>query len=73
MRRLKTERNSRAMERKVRGAFRQFSHRRMFTTVFEHGQWWVILRPLERDREDVTYSVVDSEPGYGAGFDFERV
>lgn len=63
---LLTETNTLAVERKIRGAFRAYSRRRVFETFFEHGQWWV---RLPGDDEDAMYSVVDTN----IGFDFERV
>ncbi len=65
---LLTEHNTRATERKVSSAFRNWSHKRFFETFFEHGQWWV---RVPNDGEDETYSVVDANTL--SGLDFERI
>lgn len=64
---LQTTRNTKSVERKVRGAFREKFHRRYFTTFFEHGQWFVQFE--DESGEYRTYSVVDSL----IGFDFEAL
>lgn len=66
---LNCERNTRAMERKVRSAFREWSNKRFFETVYEHGQWWVRLFPGRHEDENMHrwYSVCDTN----TGFDFE--
>jgi len=73
---MKTEQHTRTVERQIRGAFRQFSRRRVFQTVYEHGQWWVICEDFHHDDEGaVTFSVQDCGPGPWSfdGFSFERV
>lgn len=65
---LLTEKNTVTVERRIRGAFRSWAHKRFFETFFEHGQWWV---RVPNEDEDETYSVVDA--GTMSGFDFERV
>ncbi len=65
---LLTERNTSTVERKIRGAFRAWTHKRTFETFFEHGQWWV---RVPNDDNDETYSVCDSNAA--GGFDFERI
>lgn len=68
-RRLKTETNTRSVERRVRSAFANSglnSPRRKFDAFFEHGQWWITV--LTNGRQ---YSVHDSNGPYG--FDFEMV
>lgn len=65
---LQTEKDTRSVEKSIRSAFRNWSHRRFFNTVFEHGQWWVLV---ETDDETQTYSVCDANTV--SGFDFERV
>lgn len=68
---LPSTRNTAAIERKIRGAFRSLHRARTFETFFEHGHWWV--RRPRRD-EDETYDVVDATgPGSENGFAFERV
>lgn len=71
-RRLKTETDTKAMEKRVRGAFANSGlnqPRRKFDAFFEHGQWWITV--LETGRQ---YSVHDaSGPGTSRGFDFEVV
>ncbi len=61
---LPSETNTRAVERRIRSAYRWTHHTRFFETYFEHGQWWVF-----RQSDGVVYSVVDT----GNGFDFERI
>lgn len=65
---LLTEQNTRSVEKRVRGAFRDWARKRTFETFFEHGQWWV---RVPNDEDDETYSVCDSSAP--CGFDFERV
>jgi len=65
---LKTEQNTRTVEKQVRSAFRNWARKRFFETFFEHGQWWV---RVQNDDEDETYSVCDANTI--TGFDFERV
>lgn len=78
---LMTETNTRAMERKVRSAFRasqegyrfglqgesrpKMARHRRIQTDFEHGQWWV--SDLDTGAQ---WSVCDSKPG---PFCFEQV
>lgn len=78
---LKTERNTQATERAVLAAAREakrdslagrtpslWNHGPHFTATFEHGQWWIECQTC-----NAQFSVVDSEPGYGQGFDFEEI
>ena len=65
------ERNTIETERKIRSAFRQYSHKIYFDTFFEHGQWWVRLSPEYGDDQDMTYSVCDANTQ--SGFDFEKI
>ena len=72
---LKTEQNTQAMDRKVMAAAKEAiragklnAKPRGVASFFEHGQWWI-----EDRQTGAQWSVVDSEPGYGAGFDFEQV
>jgi len=70
---LKTEQNTRTIERSIRGAFRAWAHQRVFNTVFEHGQWWVI-QPETKHDDGGTFSVCDATGGDSVnGFSFERV
>jgi len=56
----------------IRAAASEFGRGRA-KPVFEHGHWWVLVFDEEQDR-DVTYAVVDAEPGIlDTGLDFERV
>ena len=66
---LKTERDTRSMERKVRSAFRASRYfSGGFHAVFEHGQWWISCD------DGAQYSVVDADGGDAVGgFDFEEV
>jgi len=66
---LKTETNTRTMERRVLRAGRErFGRRSVRAADFEHGQWWVTLRDYSQ------WSVVDAEGGPAiGGFDFEQV
>lgn len=67
---LKTEMNTRAMERRIlvaAGAI--LGNRRSLSADFEHGQWWVTNR-----RTGAQWSVVDAVGGRAVnGFDFEQV
>jgi len=64
---LKTETNTRAMERRIRRAFRDKYPRGRAEAHFEHGQWWMMAG-------GATWSVVDATgPGSVDGFDFERI
>ena len=65
---LLTERNTQAIERRVRrAAVQKFGHPR-FTAFFEHGQWWLDFA------DGAQYSVVDAVGGPAIdGFDFEQV
>lgn len=72
---LNSEINTQRMEKRIRHAFLEFLRanrsgwlRNPRDFFFEHGQWWA--RVL--GDADVTFSVVDAEPGY-SGFDFEEV
>ena len=69
--RLPSTQNTKAVERRIRGAFRAAFRKRNFETFFEHGHWWVRLPGRD---EDEVYDVVDAG-GYGStgGFGFERV
>ena len=71
MSKLQTEQNTATTERRIRSAFREWSHKRFFETFYEHGQWWVRLSPQYGDDQDMTYSVVDANTP--TGFDFEQV
>jgi hypothetical protein len=62
---LNCEKNTKSMEKSIRGAFREYARIRTFDTAYEHGQWWVILK------SGLTYSVGDSN--YDRGFCFEEV
>lgn len=59
---LATEKNTSTVERRIRSAFRAEFHRQSFETVFEHGQWWVMLNDGE---ETKTYSVYDTASDFG--------
>ncbi len=66
---LKTETNTRAMEKKVLRAAHKSLKRRNLSADFEHGQWWITHRPT-----GAQWSVVDAEGGASVdGFDFEQV
>lgn len=66
---LKTETNSRAMERRIRSAARAILGHRRLQADFEHGQWWVTDL-----RSGAQWSVVDASGGGSVdGFDFEQV
>lgn len=72
--------NTQRVEGSIRRALREWLHdprtlgahlRLKFNDLdiaFEHGQWWVTSR-----ESGAAWSVVDAYPGYGLGFDFERV
>lgn len=68
---LPSTQNTKAVERRIRGAFRAAFRKRKFETFFEHGHWWVRLPGRD---EDEVYDVVDAG-GYGStgGFGFERI
>lgn len=70
-RRLPSQQDTKAVERKIRSAFRAIYRVRTFETFFEHGQWWV--RRSHRDGDDL-WSVIDAV-GYQThnGFGFERI
>lgn len=73
--RLKTETNTAAMQKRVVAAFEASDYcppDGNFETVFEHGQWWVLY--TDEDSDTHIFSVVDAEGGSAIdGFDFERV
>ena len=67
---LKTERNTQAIDRRIRACARDMQigsgH---YETDFEHGQWWITDL-----RTGAQWSVVDAEGGRSVdGFDFEQV
>jgi hypothetical protein len=67
---LKTETNTREMERRAKRAWRTMTGRRdLISADFEHGQWWIsALNTGEQ------WSVVDATGGLSIdGFDFEKV
>jgi len=65
---LNCERNTPAMQRRIAKAARAHFDRGKVSTVYEHGQWWVLLP------NGAQYSVIDAEgPGIAQGFDFEQV
>lgn len=69
---LKTERNSRNMERQIRSAAARKFGRSKARLVFDHGQWWALVDD-ETGHRDRVFSVVDAEgPGTYGGFDFEE-
>jgi hypothetical protein len=80
---LKTERNTKTMEKHIKAAARKTIHcirdgGYNFNSVFEHGQWWVIASPGVKDEftdyEEFIYSVQDAEgPGTVDGFFFEEL
>ncbi len=65
---LKTETETRTMQRRVLAAFRVSSYclrQRDVQAVFEHGQWWIVTGSQ-------IFSVVDANGGPAIdGFDFE--
>jgi len=62
--------NTTRIEREIRRAFREFSSRRQFTTVFEHDAWWVLCSDGD---DELIYAVNDATgPGTYDGFSFER-
>jgi hypothetical protein len=66
---LKTETNTKTMEKKVLTAAHKSLKLRNLSASFEHGQWWVEHRPT-----GAQWSVVDAEGGPAVnGFDFEQV
>lgn len=74
---LKTETDTPEMEARIRLAFEAWAAwpeeeaEHEFATVFEHGQWWVLV-PIGGGES--TYSVNDAVGGNSAdGFDFEEV
>lgn len=60
---LATEKNTSTVERRIRSSFRAEFHKQSFETVFEHGQWWVLLKDEEGDT--TFYSVYDTADGFG--------
>ena len=78
---LKTERNTKTMEKRIKAAARKSvpcirDGGLKFDTVFDHGQWWVITHSLDEFawHEELIYSVQDAEgPGTVDGFSFEEV
>jgi hypothetical protein len=74
MKMLPSERNTKAMERKVRSAAAQRFGRGKTRPFFEHGHWWIEVPDFYDPSYDAIYSVVDAEPGIGeTGLDFEPV
>jgi hypothetical protein len=70
---LVTERNTSRVERLVRKAAAKQFGRGKARPVYEHGHWWVLVYDKEEAR-DVTFDVVDAEPGISdTGLDFEQV
>lgn len=68
---LKTEQNTRTVERRVLRAFRVIygTRRGRLQADFEHGQWWITDL-----RSGGQWSVVDASGGRSVdGFDFEQV
>jgi len=67
----KTEQNTRATERKVRSAFNRqwYGKRGGFETVYEHGQWWIVIHCANNER--LIYAVVDANTH--SGLDFEAM
>jgi len=66
---LKTETNTKRMEKRVLAAARVSLGRRGLGATFEHGQWWVYSVV-----SGAQWSVVDAEGGPSIdGFDFEQV
>ena len=71
-RRLISTSNTRAAEKKIRGAAAIRFGRGKMTPNFEHGQWFV--SGYDYDGMWVHYSVVDARPGVGhTGIDFEEL
>lgn len=69
---LKTERNTKSMERNVRSAAAYKFGRGKSMPVFEHGHWWVVT--LNDTKDPVWYSVIDTPHGINnTGLDFEQV
>lgn len=65
---LRTEQFTPEVEQAITTAALAFSGSDTVLTVFEHGQWWIVLNG------GATYSVIDAEgPGTFGGFDFEQV
>jgi hypothetical protein len=64
-----------AVRRAAVAQFGRQSRNRRFDTLFEHGRWWLIIRYLNSDEPDETYSVVDCQDGRGGAdyFGFEQV
>lgn len=66
---LKTERNTKTMEKRVLKMARKMLGTRNVSAFFEHGQWWV-----SNLKTGAQYSVVDAEgPNTIDGFDLEQV
>jgi hypothetical protein len=64
--------DSRVLERRIRGAARRLLGLTFFTTYYEGGQWWVLTDTAGRRPE--TYAVVDAiGPGSDDGFAFRKV
>ena len=70
---MKTEQNTPEIELDVlHAAVTHFPAESYPRTVFEHGQWWVLVNG--EDCEDEIYSVIDAiGPGSTDGFDFEEI
>lgn len=73
MRKLRTEQNTPAMERRIMAAAIRFFHfpgpHHHIQVDFEHGHWWATCTDC-----GAQWSVVDAEgPGSFDGFSFERV
>ena len=77
---LNTEKNTPGMEKRIlkaaRKAFKKMPLHGGITTVFEHGQWWVMYGD-KTEMRTVTFSVQDAEgteeSGVFDGFCFEEV
>lgn len=67
---LECEKNTSAVERKIRAAFIAEFNRPVFCTVFEHGSWFIILKAADWEDEDRIFSVCDSAP---RGFCFDEL
>lgn len=66
---LKTERNTKTMEKRVLKMARKMLGTRNVSAFFEHGNWWV-----SNLKTGAQYSVVDAEgPNTIDGFDLEQV
>ena len=65
---LPSERNTPAIEVRIRRAARGTFGRRAVRPFFEHGQWW-----LQDLRSGAQYSVIDLEDAEGHRFGFEQV